>query len=331
MASIGISRALGLASVAGLLMARSGAAMITIDTVPVENPGNVADSTGYGAVNYNYGIGKYEVTSSQYASFLNAVAGVDTFGLFNASMSGTTKGSGILRSGTGVPANPFTYAVAAGNGNRPVNFLTFWSMVRFVNWLENGQPTGAQDASTTEDGSYTLTPGGISGNTITRNANARWVLPTEDEWYKAAYYHPSAGNYYLYPTSSNTLPGHNVSDPLPGNNANYNFGGNPVAIDSIYFMNNVGAFQNSASSYGTFDQAGNVWEMQETITNGVDRVLRGGSWAGSSPDLASSFRNFFDPTDTRQSVGFRIALVPEPASVGILGIGVMGMLVRRKR
>ena len=37
-------------------------AAIMIDLVNVGNAGNAADTTGYGAVSYDYGIGKYDVT-----------------------------------------------------------------------------------------------------------------------------------------------------------------------------------------------------------------------------------------------------------------------------
>ena len=51
---------------------------VTIDPVPVGNPGNAGDTRyetpGYGAVGYEYQIGKYEVTAGQYTDFLNAVA-----------------------------------------------------------------------------------------------------------------------------------------------------------------------------------------------------------------------------------------------------------------
>jgi len=36
-----------------------------------------------GSVNYDYYIGKYEVTNNQYIQFLNAVAATDTHGLYN--------------------------------------------------------------------------------------------------------------------------------------------------------------------------------------------------------------------------------------------------------
>lgn len=88
--------------------------------------------------------------------------------------------------------------------NKPIGYISWGDAARFANWLTNGQPTGMQGAGTTETGSYTLN--GAMTNTalqaVTRNANARYVVPTENEWYKAAYYDPTAGagggdNYWL--------------------------------------------------------------------------------------------------------------------------------------
>jgi hypothetical protein len=58
------------------------ACAVTIEVVPVGNPGNAPDARyvsaawGDGAVGYGYSIGKYEVTAGQYCDFLNAVARV---------------------------------------------------------------------------------------------------------------------------------------------------------------------------------------------------------------------------------------------------------------
>ena len=66
---------------------------VTIDLVPVGNVGNSGQLAGQGvpggfgpnrisgAVDYGYHIGTYEVTAGQYTDFLNAVGGVDTYGL----------------------------------------------------------------------------------------------------------------------------------------------------------------------------------------------------------------------------------------------------------
>ena len=92
------------------LLGLSIAAQATIiQTVPVGNAGNAADTRyatpGYGSVGYAYNIGKYEVTAGQYTAFLSAVAATDTYALYNTVMSRTDYGSGITRSG----ASPSTY------------------------------------------------------------------------------------------------------------------------------------------------------------------------------------------------------------------------------
>ncbi len=48
----------------------------TIDTVPIGNPGNAGEvqpQGTFGAVGYNYRIGRTEVTNAQYVEFLNGV------------------------------------------------------------------------------------------------------------------------------------------------------------------------------------------------------------------------------------------------------------------
>src|SRR5262245_61764617 len=183
-----------IAAVTGLAVS-TASAQITIPTVPIGNPGNAADpATGglYGSVAYTYNIGQTEVTNAQYAAFLNAKAATDTYSLYNTEMAGSF--GGIARSGS---PGSYTYSTISGRADNPVNFVSFWDSTRFANWLHNGQGNGD-----TEIGAYTLTPGGISANTITRNANWQWAVTSEDEWYKAAYHQPaSAGgdvdNYWL--------------------------------------------------------------------------------------------------------------------------------------
>jgi formylglycine-generating enzyme len=323
-------------------------AAITIDTVAVGDPGNVGELSGAGvvggngpdrvcgSVSYNYNIGKYEVTAGQYTAFLNAVAKTDTYGLYNTSMSNTSSGSGIARSGS---SGSFKYTVDAAFVNRPVNYVSYWDSCRFANWLGNGQKTGAQNASTTERGAYTLDGyTGTDGRTIQRNAGATWAVTSEDEWYKAAYYEGGGTNagYWLYPTKSDTAPGNNMADPS-GNNANYYTGSGSYPIDSGKYTTVVGEFQNSASAYGTFDQGGNVWEWNEAITyqdvNYAYRGLRGGSFNYSGGPLRSSSRGsyYFYPDYERDYVGFRVSQVPEPSSIIALLGGLVGLLGMRRR
>lgn len=172
-------------------------ATITIPTVPVGDPGNAGELSGPGAgqtgagydrvcgsVGYAYNIGKYEVTAAQYTDFLNKVAATDTYGLYSTSMWSSSYASKIQRSGS---PGSYTYSVAVDWADRPVNFVSYWDSCRFANWLHNGQPTGLQNASTTEDGAYFINGyNSDDGRTIQRKAGWKWAVTSEDEWYKAA-------------------------------------------------------------------------------------------------------------------------------------------------
>ncbi len=307
-------------SIALLLAASTASAAITIDTVLVGDAGNANDSTGFGAVSYDYHIGTHEVTNAQYASFLNAAAASDPNGLYNSNMGSNARG-GISQS---VTSGSFTYSTKANMADKPVNYVSFWDAARFTNWLTSGD---------TENGVYVLTPTGISNNTITRDTTA-WnaggvAIASENEWYKAAYYDGS-GDYYLFPTQSNTAPTAVAPESATeSNNANYN-----SAVGSVTI---VGAYQNSGSYYGTFDQGGNVWEWNDAIVSTSNRGRRGASFNINVFSLQSSLRNDFYPADGNSSIGFRVsslAPIPEPSAYGAI-FGIVGLATaiffRRKR
>ena len=184
----------------------------------IGNTGNLADSTGFGRVDYIYKIMKYPVTNGEYVTFLNAV---DPSGLNNRYLY-STEGAGWIYGGiqkTGVYPTPYNSKIYMNN--KPVNYVSWFDAARFANWLhnkvDNANITGD---SATEDGSYTLN-GAMSG-VIIANSGARYRIPTENEWYKAAYYNGSG--YYSYATQNNILPievcsdsyGNGVGcDPLP--------------------------------------------------------------------------------------------------------------------
>ena len=327
------------------LMTQPASALITIDTVPVGNAGNAADpTTGFGAVGYDYGIGKYEVTLNQYTEFLNAVAKTDAYGLYNVNMGTDLNSRGISRSGA---SGSYTYSVIE-SGNRPVTYVSWYDSARFVNWLHNGQPVGLQAPGTTETGAYTLT--GNSG-LITRNSGWTYALPSENEWYKAAYHQPGAqggdgDNYWLYPTANNPTPNSwngSSSDANSGNflrddsiengfNGGYAVSQSPIYSDFQNYLTDVGAFGLADSFYGTFDQGGNVWEWNDAIIGSLARGTRGGSWSNDFENgLRSSDRGGgYFPEDESVAVGFRVAIVPEPSVVGLMGLGAVLMFRKRK-
>ena len=329
------------------IMAGNASALITIDTVPVGNAGNANDPlTGFGAVSYDYSIGKYEVTLNQYSAFLNAVGATDTYGLYNPSMGTDLNIMGISRSGA---SGSYTYSVI-GSGNRPVTYVSWFDSARFVNWLQNGQPTGLQAAGTTETGAYTLT--GNSG-LIARNANTTYGLPSDNEWYKAAYHQPvgqggASDNYWLMPTKSNDMPNSRNGSASDANSANFHrddgiangFNGgfavnNSTDVPTGNALTDVGAFSLADSFYGTFDQGGNVWEWNDAVI-GSARGGRGGSWYSSpysygGDDLLGENRYGDVATDENHSMGLRIAIVPEPSMIGIMALGIILLAWKRKR
>ena len=324
------------------LIAQQASAQITIPTVLVGNAGNANDSTGYGGVNYAYFMGTYEVTISQYTAFLNAVAKTDTYSLYNSQMASDLNIAGISRSG-GVGTWSYT---AINDGNKPVTYVSWFDAARCSNWLQNGQPTGLQAAGTTETGVYALN-GAVSGVGFTRNPNATFFLPSESEWYKAAYHDQSlnagSGGYWLYPTRNNTIPNSrngSGSDPNSGNffrddGIANGFNGGYAANNSLSApagsaLTSAGAFSLAASAYGTFDQGGNVWEWSEAVIGG-SRGIRGGSWSGSDSSLLSTTRSSFSPGNENSIIGFRIAEVPEPTVLGLMALGTVLIAWQRKR
>ncbi|TWT46791.1 SUMF1/EgtB/PvdO family nonheme iron enzyme [Botrimarina hoheduenensis] len=308
----------------------AAAGPVSFDWALVDNAGNAGDPQPqgtFGAVGYAYRISKHEVTNAQYVEFLNAVAAADGFALYSTFMGSDARG-GITRSGA---PGSYSYATKPNMDNKPVNYVSFFDAMRFTNWLHNGQ--GAGD---TETGAYTI------GNGLdeVRSASAKFWIPSEDEWYKAAYHDATAGTagvYFDYATGSDSVPTvatansvGDISNPGVGV-VNYEDGaywngqdGNVTTVGSAGIA--------SASPYGTFDQNGNVFEWNEAVISSSSRGLRGGSWSSRS---WSRLRTIFRPSSGRPAgegndVGFRVATVPEPSSLLMVVLAAGGFLVRKR-
>ena len=311
--------------------------------VTVGDPGNTADTTGApnpaGAVATSFQIMKYEFTNQQYTDFLNSVASTDTYSLYNTNMGSNARG-GISRSGS---SGSYSYSVRTNMGDKPVNWVSWFDAARVSNWYQNG----ATSSSSTETGAYTLVSGQTSGTAPAVNSGATFYVPTEDQWYKAAYYKGGGTNagYWNYATQSDTVPTQVTagltgigSAGSTGNFANTQYGADWNSLDGN--VTTVGT-NGRASAYGAFDMSGNVYEWNVlTGAPGSSRGIRGGDWSNIYVALSSSNSYSTDPSvdSNYGSFGFRLASpsgVPEidpngmSAVLGLI-VGGLGLLERRR-
>lgn len=325
---------------ASAALVSSASAIVTMDWVSVGNPGNAADTAdgdsftsgiqNYGAVAYAYQIGKYEVTNAQYVEFLNAAdpGGANVNGIYDNKMGRGGRGGITYTEGAAIGAK---YTLRTNMGDKPVVYVSWFDAARFANWMMNGQGAGS-----TESGAYTLN--GETSGIILKNSGASVWLPSEDEWYKAAYYDPTPGagggdNYWFHATQSDIAPTSATADANgdinnPGANvANYHIDADWNGEDGN--LTTVGSAM-AKNYFGTSDMSGNVFEWNDAV-KGIERGQRGGSWADSESDLFASFRWANRPPEEFSTVGFRLASVPEPSSLVLTAFFGAGLVCRRKR
>ena len=296
-------------------------------------PATLADpATNFGAVAYPYSMGEYDVTMGQYTAFLNAVAtSGDPYGLWTVSMSSATPTYGITRTTT---SGSFSYSLVGNSANVPVTYVSWGDAARFVNWIQNGEPNAPEGPGTTETGTYALngSTGSAQLMAVTRSSTATWVIPTINEWYKAGWYVGGGTNagYWLYPTQNNNTPSY-VLSATGTNNANFTTSiSTPpftTSSDPTDWLTPVGAFADSPSAYGTYDEGGDVEQWNEAVDPGIGRGGGGGSWAGDYVTLVSGGVGYGPPSGGGPTTGFRVALVPEPNSLLLLAPFAASLLI----
>jgi formylglycine-generating enzyme required for sulfatase activity len=283
----------------------TGANQFTLDFTTIGNAGNAADTTGYGSVGYSYRIGTYEISQNQ----LNSAV-----------------------------ASGLAHVTAGGwGGDKPAANMSWYESAAFVNWLNTSKGfTPAYNltwsGSTWSMALWTVGNASYDANNQYRSSLAKYFLPSENEFYKAAFGKSVGRGYYLYPTASDTAPTAVTSGTASGT-AVYNqaWGQGPASIYQA----------GGRSSYGTMGQGGNMQEWQESSSDGTNdnvgdqRMVRGGYWYGGSSDaLDSSTRSSFGPsTDNYVNIGFRVAsvVIPEPSTYALFGLGALALVIAYRR
>ena len=203
-------------------------------------PASLPDGAAYqhiGGVPYVYGIGQTEITAGQYVTFLNKVDpnGENPVQPFTGVTLWVNAFSPVVNPFSGEinlvqNATPGThYQLAASYwANKPLVNGNLFDFAYFVNSLYNGTTVAIDNSQGKSPLGYRVHLQtqyvNLSTNISTgmydlqdssypffqRLATSGYVIPSENEWVKAAYYFPlPTGNgtqYYYYPTVSNTPP-----------------------------------------------------------------------------------------------------------------------------
>jgi formylglycine-generating enzyme required for sulfatase activity len=196
-----------------------------------------------GGVNYRYGIGQLEVTVAQYVAFLNTAdpAGRNRHKLYSTNESSSEWPKfGQINFAAGAPKGRH-YSVASPEwADKPYGFANFLRSARFANSLYNGRLLSKHTSSNagfsyvtyrvrlsrqTEQGMYDM-----KVRAMTRSHKRGFVIPSQNEWIKAAYYDPNGEgkySYWEYPTNPGafgdegaTAPHSTTLDPTSGDVTN---------------------------------------------------------------------------------------------------------------
>jgi len=306
-----------------------------IEFVTVGAPGNAPWTGGgfnnnRGHVDYEYRIGKYEVTTSQWADFMNAAFDRPSddriphvFAPFIWGAVGTT------------PNNPggSRWTVPTGNEMLPTGGIDWRTAAIYTNWLHNGQ---SSDRSAFLSGAYDVSTFGITGSfftdQLTRSPGARYWIPSLDEWMKASHFAPDRfgpgqGGWWTYSNSSDARPIYGPPGVLVnGELSTANAGWDELVYPGLSpYRVPLGAYSGVNSPWGLVDVAGATSEWTEGVFQLSDealpraRVFEGTAWAsftaGGAADLVRNGGGGEFPNFPGFDVGFRVATaVPAPGT-----------------
>jgi formylglycine-generating enzyme required for sulfatase activity len=267
--------------------------------VTIGNAGNAADTAdgdffaagiqNYGAVAYTYQIMLTEVTIAEFTA------------------SGAGNGN----------ENYWNDGTRTVGPNAPAVYVSLYEAMKYCNWLTSGNVNNGYYS--TPDGGTTYQANALNHDAYAAANGLTYFLPTEDEWYKAAYFKPDGSGYSLYANGTANIPTHGTTDGW-----NYDNNGYVNSAPNYIWVAGFGGVEQN----GTYDMMGNVVEWTEEASG----VLRAASYSFDEFYQRSSFRGKGGPGDEDANAGFRIAVIPEPGISMLLAIGGgIAWLVRKKQ
>jgi hypothetical protein len=338
-------------SFAGVVLALAGAASVVsaqdydFDWVTIGDVGNApydGDSpygppyaVGRGGVDYEYRIGRTEVTTGQWMEFVNT---------FSTQSDGMATFAWPFHWGARIdpdydgPGRRYVLRDVESAEMLPVGGISWREAGMFCNWLHNDK---SADLSALESGAYDTSTWGDDGSFFTDDPThlpgAKYWIPTLDEALKARNYDPNRygegeGGWWLYPNMSDEppIPG------LPGEGTTS--AGLQLPFHAEWDIP-LGAYTDQVSAWGLWDTSGGASEWNEEIVPPglkANRMMLG-SYAGyewyvtqDHVSVGASGR----PGSAGIGEGIRIATtVPSPAGllvVVLYGGGIAGRLNRRR-
>jgi hypothetical protein len=251
-----------------------------IEFIEIKDVNNIADSSGYGSIDYNYSISKYLITNSQIIKYLNEIK--DNF--FNK--------DDCYDNRCGIGWDKKSFFVKKNFEEKPIAFINPRCAKTFCNYIYNLENNLNLNSCSCYD---------VNFNKIN---NYGYFIPNKNEWYKAAYF--NGLNYNLYPIKNNLEPlyvqtkGDEVINQGP-NTCNFS---NAYDYQSYHgFTSRVGEC-GSSSHYGVYDMAGNLYEFIEDSAF----FIAGGSWHSFRYVMKNknSFIEYNPKTEFGSTLGLRI-------------------------
>jgi formylglycine-generating enzyme required for sulfatase activity len=308
---------------------------------PFRQTGSVVD--GSGQVDYDFAIGRTEITSLQWVRFLNAVydrPASDGLVEFR-SRPEFFGGARITPINSSNPA-ALRWGIVAGRENMPVTGISWRAAAMYCNWVHNNRQTSLESFST---GAYDLANAYTS---TARLPGARYFIPTHDEWLKAVHYDPtkqnadgSLGGWWRYGNRSDTgfiggPPGAVVNGQEATANTGWMSGDYGLLEPQLVLL---GSYPNVTSPWGLLDVAGSASEWTETMSGVAPN--RGPRYDGSRYDTRSPFESELDTITGSGSQlnldgvflgrGFRLGMVvPAPSALCLGSVGLIWMSRRRR-